>query len=302
MKKKALRFPIGLRTLKTAAAVIVSMLLVDSFGTTTSRLIFAMLGAMAAVQPTFRESVESCMTQIIGTLFGAAVGVVLLALHLPGLVCTGIGIILVITMYNALGIRFSPSLPCLIVVTLCTAPEAHPLSYAAGRIWDTAIGLAVGMAINTLIFPYDNSRKIRQALESLDKELLRFLENLCDGDDNLPDARAMNRQIAAIAGQLTVFSNQRLLLHLSRQKHQLEVFRQCEGKARALVARMEVLSSMERPGILDDENRRLLGECGARVRDSRRLELLEENDVVMNYHIRQLLRLRRELMEALNSL
>lgn len=302
MTRRLPRFHIGLRTLKTAAAVILSMVVVDFYGTTTSKLIFAMLGAMAAVQPTFRESVESCMTQIIGTLFGAAMGVVLLAVHVPPLVATGIGIILVISVYNAFGIRYSPSLPCLIVVTLCTTPDAHPISYAAGRIWDTAIGLGIGMLLNTLVFPYDNSRKIREALESLDKELLRFLENLCDGDDILPDAKAMNRQTSAIASQLAIFSNQKLLLHLSRQKHQLEVFRRCESKAKALVARMEVLSSMEQPGILDDDNRQRLLACGANIRDTRQLELLRENDVVMNYHIRQILNLRQELMEALNRL
>ena len=47
------RFHIGLRTAKTAAAIIISMLIVESLGTTTSKLIFAMLGAMTAVQPTF---------------------------------------------------------------------------------------------------------------------------------------------------------------------------------------------------------------------------------------------------------
>ena len=302
MLRRIPRFHVGLRTLKTAVAVILSMIVVDFYGTTTSKLIFAMLGAMAAVQPTFRESVESCMTQIIGTLFGAAVGVVLLAMHVPSLVATGIGIILVITVYNAFGICYSPGLPCLIVVTLCTSPDATPVSYAAGRIWDTAIGLGIGMLINTLVFPYDNSRKIQVALESLDREVIRFLENLCDGDDILPDAKAMNRQTAAIAAQLTIFSNQKLLLHLSRQKHQLEVFRRCERKAKALVARMEVLSSMEHPGILDQENRQRLLDCGANIRDPRQLELLRENDVVMNYHIRQILNLRQELMDALNGL
>ena len=45
------KIPIGLRTVKTAVAVIIAMLVVDLLGTTDSKLIFAMLGAMAAVQP-----------------------------------------------------------------------------------------------------------------------------------------------------------------------------------------------------------------------------------------------------------
>lgn len=302
MKKKLTRFPVGLRTLKTALAVILSMLIVDSYGATTSKLIFAMLGAMAAVQPTFKESLESCMTQILGVVFGALMGILLLAFQVPPLAATGIGIILVITLYNAFGIPYSPGIPCLIVVTLCTTPEVEPVVYALGRIWDSAIGLGVGMLINTLVFPYDNSRQIRQTLASLDRELLRFLEELCDGDDILPDAEEMSHRIGDMERQLRIFSNQKLILNLRRQRHQLEVFRQCEGKAKVLVARMEVLSRMEEPGILNRENRQHLRECGARVGDERELVMIREIDVVMNYHIRQILLLRQELMDALNSL
>ena len=61
--KKFFRFQIGLRTIKTAVAVIISMLLVAHLGTSSSKLIFAMLGAMAAVQPNFKSSLESCLTQ-----------------------------------------------------------------------------------------------------------------------------------------------------------------------------------------------------------------------------------------------
>ena len=46
--KKHSRFRIGLRTMKTAAAVVIAMIVVDAYGATTSKLIFAMLGAMAA--------------------------------------------------------------------------------------------------------------------------------------------------------------------------------------------------------------------------------------------------------------
>ena len=302
MRNKSFRFRIGLRTIKTAVAVILSMIIVDSYGATTSKLIFAMLGAMAAVQPTFKESLESGMTQIIGTLFGALMGVVLLALKVPPLVATGIGIVMVITLYNAFGIHYAPGLPCLIVVTLCTTPDVQPFTYAVGRIWDSAIGLGVGMAINTLIFPYDNSRQLRRLVESLDREVIAFLEDMFDGDDVLPDAREMTRMIDDMARQLKIFSNQRLLLRLRRQKEELEQFRLCEGKARELLARMEVLSRMGCPGRLNEENRRRLKANGAEIRDERPLRDPQERDVVTNYHVRQILSLRVDLLESLKIL
>ena len=237
----------------------------------------------------------------MGVIFGALAGVLLLYLNLPHLLATGIGIVLVITLYNSLRIRFSPSLACIIVVTVCITPDIQPISYALGRIWDTAIGLTTGMVINTLVFPYDNSKQIRTLIQSLDTELLRFLEDMFDGDDVLPDAAAMTAKIDDMARQLTIFSNQKLILRLSRQKEELEQFRLCEGKARELLARMEVLSRMGRPGRLNDENRLRLKNLGADIRDTRHYKNPQERDMVTNYHIRQILTLRQEILDTLNT-
>ena len=295
------RLYVGPRTWKTALAVIVSLAVVELYGATTSRMVFAMLGAMAAVQPTFTESVASSMTQIVGVLFGALMGVALRALPVHHLIGVGLGIVLVIAGYNALHIRFSPSLPCLVVVTIVTTPDIQPLAYALGRVWDTAIGLGVGMTINTLVMPYDNSRQIRDSLQSLDKEVIVFLEEMFDGDEILPRADRMSGTIRQLERQLKIFSDQRLILRLRRQRRQLERFRLCEQKARELVARMEILSHMEGPGRLDPENRRSLEEAGAKIRDERPLEDPRERDIVTNYHVRQILKLRQTLMEVLEN-
>ena len=302
MPHRRSRFHIGLRTVKTVISVVLAMLVVEPLGATTSRLIFAMLGAMAAVQPTFKESLESCISQIVGVIFGALAGVLLLKLPLHPLVATGIGMVLVITLYNALRIRFSPSLPCFIVVMLCISPDIAPIEYAVGRIWDSAIGLAVGMAINSLIFPYDNSRQIRNTAASLERELIHFLEDLFDGDDILPNEKNMRRKVDQIGMELEVFRNQRLFLHLRRQAQELHTFESCEDKARELMARMVVLSQMGRPGILSAENRSALEDCGAMLRDTRTLGEPTEKDIVTNYHIRQILRLRQELLSELGDL
>ncbi|MBR2403070.1 MAG: FUSC family protein [Lachnospiraceae bacterium] len=329
MHRKWPKVHVGKRTLKTAAAVILAMAIVDFYGATSSKLIFAMLGAMAVIQPTFRESLEACLSQIVGVLFGALVGVLLLLLPVSHLVATGIGIVAVITLYNVLHIQFSPSLSCFIVVMLCTSPDVEPMSYAIGRIWDTAIGLLVGMLINTLVFPYDNSRQIHATAESIDKEVLDFLLDLFDGDEHLPEAGEMEHKLHVMAQQMEIFSNQKLVLHLKRQKEQLAVFRECEQKARQLLARMELLRQMGEPGVLNEENRELLKKCGALKQEecpeAKEGDITEhpeemmpeemmpeetdtevtvpftERDIVMNYHVRQILMVREELLAALRK-
>ena len=185
------------------------------------------------------------------------------------------------------------------VVMLCTTQEISPVWYGLGRIWDTAIGLSVGMLINMLVFPYDNSRRIRETVESLEKDVIDFLEDIFDGDSILPDPAVMIREIDELERQLHIFSKQKFLLNARRQSEKLHTFQLCRANARELVAHMEVLCHMEHPGILNRENRQQLIDAGANIRDERTLELFQEADIVANYHVSQILTLRKELLDAL---
>ena len=300
MKKKR-KFPIGLRTAKTAVAVLLSMVVVNYFGTTSSKLFFAVLGALAAVQPTFSESLESCINQIIGVFVGAVAGGLLVVLGIPPLIAASVGIVLVIIVCNSLRISNSAGLACIIVVCMCLDGETKPITYALTRIWDTAIGLAIGMAINTLIFPYNNSQRIRSLIGSMEQDVLRFLEDVFDGDDVLPDPEALEKKLSDLEQQLNIFRNQKLVLKLRRQEAELENYRICERKSRELLARLKILSVVGKPGRLSDENRQRLKNAGADIRDKRALKNPQERDIVTNYHVRQILQLRTELLEILES-
>lgn len=303
MIKKRSRFHIGMRTIKTVVSVVIAMLIVDSNLSPYSNLSVAMLGAIAAVQPSFRESLESSLSQIVGSVFGLTVGILLLQLPMDHIVTTAVAVVLVIVVYNSLRITYPPSLPCLMVVILCTSTDLGPvIPWALGRLWDTIIGVGVGMIINTLLFPYDNSKQIRFTVESLDRELITFLEEMFDGDNKIPDPKIMTRKIKSMERQLDTFSKQRLIGHVRLQKQAIEKFRICEQKARELVARIELLSLMGRPGRLTEENRSRLILCGADIRDERTMDsVFDERDVVVNYHVKQILTLRRELLAALGE-
>lgn len=301
MQKKRIMLSPGARTVKTIAVVVISMLIVDAYGTTSSKLIFAMLGAMAAMEPTFNESVSACLTQIVGVIIGSLAGVLLRMLTLPTLVSVAIGILLVITLYNVFRIPFSPSLPCFVVVMVCTTPDVHPVEYAIGRTWDSAIGLGVGLAINMLILPYDNSKKIRCGVETLEKGVIVFLEELYSGDNVVQDVDRLSAKAEEIEVQLGVFRNQRLFFRRNRQKQQIEAFRKCESMARLLVCHMEVLCRMENIGMPDAETARLMEECGAKTVFSVPAGSDAEANSIAAYHVQQILRLRSELLRIMRE-
>lgn len=109
----------------------------------------------------------------------------------------------------------------------------------------------------------------------------------------------MNEKISGLKQQLAIFANQRLVLHLRRQRRELEQYTICERKARELIAHLKVLAQLEKPGRLNQENRRRLAACGARVLDGRTLNSVMELDVVTNFHVGRVLSIRLELLEAL---
>lgn len=304
MKLNYKRIHIGRRTLKSAIAVILSLMVVSLFGTTSasSRMVFAMLGAMSAMENTFKQSLEACFAQFIGMILGAIVAAGLSFVPIHFMVTVGIGVVIIIVIYNVLGIYYSPNLPCLVVVMSCMNAEVNPFEYATGRLWDTAIGLGIGMIINVMILPYDNSLKIRQAIEYLEREVIEFLEEMFDGDKEYPDTEKMRETINDMASQLGIYSKQWIPYHLKNNKERLVVFMKCESKSRELLAQMEVLSQMENPGRLDPEVRKRLADSGADIRDYRAILRYEEEDIITNYHVVQILDLRDELIDMIGEL
>ena len=297
---RAWKVPVGLRMIKTAVAVILALLVVQPYGATTAKVVFATIGAMSAVGPTFKASLAACLTQFCSVTVGAVLSIVMMWLQVPPIPAVGIGIIILLWMYQYTRSRVLPLLPCLVLVNICLNPEVEAVSYSLGRLWDTAIGLGIGMVINTLVFPYDNSRKIRQTMEGLDSDLIHFLEDLFDGDAHLPEAGQLSRKINALEGQLALFADQRLFRR-KRQKRELQTLRTCEDIAHELLVELETLRNMEQQGRLNGENRQALRALGAKISPEPPAEPETVEDVVVNYHVARALSLRQELKRALTE-
>lgn len=293
--------PVGLRTLKTAAAVTASIVLVEQYGTSADELLFGVMGTFSAMEPTFKGSVRGCISQFMGVLMGVLLSLALRPLDVPGAVAAGIGIVLVMACYQILRLRSSPVLPCLILVTICTDPGLNAVVYGLERLWNTTLGMAAGMVINMIIFPYDNGKKLRQIMDSLDGDLIRFLEDMFDGDDHLPDPEGMERKLDTLEAGLTVFSDQRLLIHPRRHRRLIARYQSCEGTVRALLREVEVLHSIRNTGRLNRENRKALRALGANIPDARPDNRFSVEDLVINYHVARALELREQLKKELSG-
>ena len=296
---KRFHSPVGFRTIKTALAVSVAILLVEQYGTSAEELLFGVMGAFSAMEPTIKASIRGCAAQFTGVMVGVILSLILGTLSVPGVVAAGIGIILVMATYQLLHWKSSPVLPCLILVTICTNPGLDAVLYGLERLWNTTLGLGAGILINTLIFPYDNSKKIQQLMISLDEDLILFLEDMFDGDDHLPETAEMEAKINLLERQLVVFADQRLPRR-GRQRKLLTQLKTCEDTARALLIEVETLRSIVHVGKLNQENRIALRELGAKIVDGDAGRRFTVEDLVVNYHVDKALKLRKQLKEELS--
>ena len=123
-----------------------------------------------------------------------------------------------------------------------------------------------------------------------------------DGDDVLPNAAQTHSKAKDIESQLKIFANQPLIMKPKNYRKQLSTYRSYDEKAKQLIAHMEVLCRMGLPGRLNEENRKRLEGNGAIIRDKRPMDSVTERDVITNYHVQKILSLRRELLDALESL
>ena len=136
---KRWKIPVGMRTIKTALAVILALSVVEQYGASPSKVVFATIGAISAVAPTFTASLLACLTQICGVTIGVLLALLMMILNVPDMVAVGIGIILILASYQYFHLKLVPVLPCLVLVNICLNPEVEAFAYSTGRIWDLSL-------------------------------------------------------------------------------------------------------------------------------------------------------------------
>lgn len=198
---------IGLRTIKTGIAVALALLIVNFRGSPAP--IFAAIGAISAMSRALADAVKTCLTQFAGIIAGAIIGCIFIALFPQySLLFVGAGIILVITCCNALRMDFAISLACIVFISIILQePGSNYLLSALNRLIDTSIGLFTAFAINMLVRPYNNRKKIVNMMTHIQQTYPGLLyERIVCG--HFPDLSLLGSKMEALVIELNVFEKQ----------------------------------------------------------------------------------------------
>lgn len=153
---------IGLRTIKTALAVFLCLLLFPN------EPFFACLTTVFCIQDTVSNSVTMAINRGLGTILGAIIGLLFLIVcrfltynidiyiirKLFVYITISIGIICVICLCNLLKKPGAINISCIAFLAVTTAHAfANPIHYSLNRIIETLFGIFIGLLVNKFISP-----------------------------------------------------------------------------------------------------------------------------------------------------
>ena len=166
---------IGMRTVKTTVAVMLCIVIFPLLTILSKRLpdnpapifrilrfllyrespIFACIASIIIMQPTVEKSLKLGSSRIVGTIVGGVVGLIftfiITVLPYKGLpiILVGIGLVLIITLFNVLGSPKSTSIALVtFLIIMINIDSRDPMLYAVNRIIDTSIGVFIAVFIN----------------------------------------------------------------------------------------------------------------------------------------------------------
>ncbi|CAM3513892.1 aromatic acid exporter family protein [Saccharibacillus sp. WB 17] len=175
-----MRFSIGMRNIKTAVAVLLSILI--SFALDLEYPFYAAIATVIAMESSIASSYTAGKNRTMGTLVGAAFGGLFAFIEPHNAYLSAFGIVCVIAVCNLLKWNKSVSIACIVflAIMLNLRIGEPPFLYALHRVLDTLLGIGVAVLVNYFLIPPKHDRNlersrlaVRRHLTSLAHQLLR---------------------------------------------------------------------------------------------------------------------------------
>ena len=158
---KRFRFHVGMRNVKTAIAATLCAFLYAFFDRNPT---CACIGAIFGMGSDFKDSKRSGGNRLFGTIIGGLIGMVLFYIYIQfypeptsnfrimlfELLFVGIIILVLVCQILVIPGAIQPAGVVLCIILFNTPVEAY-ITYPLNRIFDTAMGVLIGIAVNMLI-------------------------------------------------------------------------------------------------------------------------------------------------------
>lgn len=151
LKKVNFKIKIGMRVIKTAIAVILSLYVSILFKLDSP--IFTCIPAITSMKSSFSESYNDVKKRMFSAIFGVILGVLFSYItqnqYIKPLL-GGLGIVIIIYILQVFDMKEMVLLSCLVFIAGFTS-KSDKLIYGFNRIFGTFLGIVIGVAVNYFI-------------------------------------------------------------------------------------------------------------------------------------------------------
>jgi uncharacterized membrane protein YccC len=200
----------GLRTAKLVLAAVLSYVLAGALDTSPDRVL-APLTALLVVQLTLFQTLASAVGRVVSVLTGVVLAVAVS--ELVGVHWWSFGLLVLASLVAGQVLRLRDHLLEVPISAMIVLALGGTASSATGRVVETLLGGAVGLAVNLVVAPPLHVRPAEQAVGRLAERLADFLDELAGhlrqgwsraaADAWLERARSLGRDVERADRDLT---------------------------------------------------------------------------------------------------
>lgn len=165
----------GVRTAKTTLAAVLSFVLAERLGTSADPVL-APLTALLVVQLTMYETVASGIGRVASVVAGVSIAV--LVADVTGLTWWSLATVVALSLVLGQLLRLGQHLLEVPISAMIVLAVGGAGDQAAGRIVETLLGAAVGIAVNVVVAAPLHVQPATDALEELAEHMADFLHRL----------------------------------------------------------------------------------------------------------------------------
>ncbi|MDU3457107.1 MAG: aromatic acid exporter family protein [Peptoniphilus harei] len=290
------KYRIGMRTLKTALAVVIGLYI--SYLLDLDSAIFVSIAAVSTMKPSMSESLEDFKKRLFTCVFGVMVGYffskISVVEYLEPLIA-GLGILLTIYILVVVKMKDMTQLSCIVfVASFCS--NSDKFYYATNRIIGTVIGIIVGVLVNYFISSPNVWEDFILAARSCYRSSNLVLKQILSGEK--VDLSEFNRELASATKLYKLLEKeadtpfQYRYKKISREKRIMSLIE-------SISVRLEVVENMDAGHFSFEVSQEALKRYDLEEEYSSNLDV---EDRVYNYHIEYILKYMDQLKEEIENI
>ena len=167
---------IGLRTIKTAIAVTLCVIVANIFD--LEYPFFMGMTAIISMDKTMTNSLKMGRNRVFGTFLGACIGIALSYIDRGNALLCGLGVIILIQLCNFFKLQGAITIGGIVMIAIMVQTDKTPIYYGYYRTLHTLIGASISFIVNMTIFPYSTIKRLEQTFDDLWIEIYSIISEL----------------------------------------------------------------------------------------------------------------------------